>query len=258
MSNPPEVKPFRYNPTHDLESLWWIAVFFVVSKETTEAPSTVPSGDSKTAAEASKASNDNMSVNPVNSESTVTSDFISPLHGGKGAASVASSLTDAQRNYARSIFYGYKARNLAMTVVDNNPLDQHMRSLPSHLLRICEPLIELRRLICEHYEKIERPGFIITNKVCINLYSSFTDAFSAILDSLRERDIIVTPLRNNIYEEGHRKFVPRDSATGREKFVSVQQLDENRRQTRSSTSKRRQEEETGSSMSSKRSRLETK
>jgi hypothetical protein len=29
---------FRYNPTHDLESLWWIAIYFVANKETSEAP----------------------------------------------------------------------------------------------------------------------------------------------------------------------------------------------------------------------------
>lgn len=29
---PPEV-PFRYNPLHDLESLWWVAVYFVFKRE---------------------------------------------------------------------------------------------------------------------------------------------------------------------------------------------------------------------------------
>ncbi len=46
MSEPPagsstisEAKqPFFYNPLHDLESIWWIAIYFVVNKETELAP----------------------------------------------------------------------------------------------------------------------------------------------------------------------------------------------------------------------------
>lgn len=29
----PKRRPFRYNPLHDLESLWWIAVYFLVKKD---------------------------------------------------------------------------------------------------------------------------------------------------------------------------------------------------------------------------------
>lgn len=32
--SPPPTPPFRYNPLHDLESLWWLAVYFTLNRET--------------------------------------------------------------------------------------------------------------------------------------------------------------------------------------------------------------------------------
>lgn len=39
-----KVPPFQYNPLHDLESLWWVAVYFVVMRETVR-PDDDPSSD---------------------------------------------------------------------------------------------------------------------------------------------------------------------------------------------------------------------
>ena len=40
-----EIPPFRYNPLHDLESLWWVAVYFVAVKQVIRTGETDPPFD---------------------------------------------------------------------------------------------------------------------------------------------------------------------------------------------------------------------
>ncbi len=80
-------RPFFYNPLHELESIWWIAVYFVINKETG-----IPTAESVNYAD----------------------------------------LTEDQRKYARSLFYGPAARVLAMRSSADALIDRHLRALPIH------------------------------------------------------------------------------------------------------------------------------
>lgn len=172
MSEPPagsstisEAKqPFFYNPLHDLESIWWITIYFVVNKET-ELASKEP-----------------------------------------GVATVKyTPLTEDQRVYARSLFYDWATRFMAIQMVTGSPLDKHLSSLPSHLSMISTELIELRKKLVSHYMNIEVPGFIITKTVCQDLYGHFTKAFKKIARSLARQDILVAPTKRSPNERLLRK-----------------------------------------------------
>ncbi|KAI0700876.1 hypothetical protein BC835DRAFT_1411725 [Cytidiella melzeri] len=151
---------FRYNPIHDLESIWWIAVYFVVNKETSVA---APGGQDT--------ANENQAV-------------------------VDTSLTEKQLIYARSLFYTRAPRIEAVSILSStdNPLDNHMRNLPSHLFIVCTELAKLRMKLRTHYGRIEAPGFTIDKMVCKTLYGSFTQAFKNIVLALQKQDVIVHDL----------------------------------------------------------------
>ena len=137
--------PFFYNPTHDLESLFWIAIYFLVNKETSSDGNWQP-------------------------------------------------LTKSQVKYAQSLFYDFSSRIEAIIIVQYNPLEIHLESLPRHLLPICERLIRLRQRLREHYDSIEKPGYKITKDVCQTLYHHFLDAFEAIEAMLTQKDVIIADL----------------------------------------------------------------
>lgn len=42
LKTPPPVPPFRYNPIHDFESLWWLAVYFLFNREIIQDTDTPP------------------------------------------------------------------------------------------------------------------------------------------------------------------------------------------------------------------------
>ncbi|KAI0086085.1 hypothetical protein BDY19DRAFT_996268 [Irpex rosettiformis] len=169
-------QPFHYNPTHDLESLWWIGVYFVINKITLPAIASdgAPAVDS-------------------------TDTILSPA---------TSSLTVEQRQYARRLFYSYEARSSAMSTEDTSDFDEEIMHWPAHLKEICLKLIELRKRLRKHYAIIERPGFVITNQVCNgttsldSLYDTFRMTFTFLAGTLAARDITVAPLPFDFDEEG--------------------------------------------------------
>ncbi|KAI0810839.1 hypothetical protein BC629DRAFT_1008805 [Irpex lacteus] len=167
----PPSKTFYYNPVHDLESLWWIAVYFVINKETRLAPVTLPPQ--------SAASPDDPPQD--------TQAFTSPL-------------TDAQRKYARELFYTRLARRLALDY--DSDFDDQAKTWPAHLQPICQRLITLKNSLRRHYKKIERVDHVITKDVCGVLYQTFADTFYTIACDLSAQDIIVAPMAPDPYAEG--------------------------------------------------------
>ncbi|KAI0094207.1 hypothetical protein BDY19DRAFT_1044128 [Irpex rosettiformis] len=187
-------KPFYYNPTHDLESLWWISVYFVINKGTSLA---VTSDDMQaTDKEYSGSPNCRGSMSlkeelPSCGEERElvdsTDSILSPTE---------TSLTIGQRLYARKLFYNYLDRFLAMIIDESNEFDRKISKWPAHLRKICTGLIRLRRSLREHYIAIEQPEFVITNKVCnvTKLYKQFRESFAFVKKLLSEGDITVAPL----------------------------------------------------------------
>ncbi|KAI0683193.1 hypothetical protein BC835DRAFT_768834 [Cytidiella melzeri] len=147
---------FRYNPMHDLESVWWVAVYFVVNKQTSLAATRSSSNDSA---------------------------FVADSHVN---------LTVDQRIYASSLFYDPSERLIAMSGSDT--LDRHLRSLPSYLSEVGEALITLRKSLRGRYNYIESSDREDDQMVCGVLYEVFADAFSTLAASLKREDITVTPL----------------------------------------------------------------
>jgi hypothetical protein len=252
-----EPRPFRYNPTHDLESLWWIAIYFVANKETFEVPD---------AARADYYSPDNLSN--LGQEVGVAGTHVVKSNVGEqgihAVGSVAltdsptsdtfethttSQLTETQLKYARSLFYGRETRWLALQLLEDNPLDNHLRSLPTHLSRVYEPLIELRTELRLHYHEIERLDFKIDKMVAESLYASFINAFTTILETLEQRDIMVTPLRRDPQEEGLRKVAGRGAEAS-------QGASQSTGHTGSTSSKRKGGEQADSSAGSKKSKVD--
>jgi hypothetical protein len=251
-----ESRPFRYNPTHDLESLWWIAIYFVANKETSEAPD---------AAKAHHRSSDDLSnldkVRGVGIRLVKSNVDEQGIHA-VGSIALADSqtndtsemfaisqLTETQRKYARSLFHGRESRWLALQLLEDNPLDNHLRSLPAHLSRVYEPLIELRTELRLHYHRIERLDFKIDKMVADSLYDSFIKAFTAIVRTLKQRDIIVSPLRRDPQEEGLRKMVGRDPGASQDAGQSAGH-------TGSTSSKRKVGERADSSSGSKKLKVD--
>lgn len=164
-SVPSEVrKPFSYNPLHDLESIWWIAVYFVVNKETGLA----------------------IRKRPISGEA----ESVNYAH-----------LTEDQRKYARSLFHDFGVRLMAIRSTGATPFDDHLRSLPSHLSHIAEKLIYLRKKLCTRYKEVEQPGFVIDKTVCGSLYTLFDEAFEEIVGALSEEDVFVAPLKPDPRQE---------------------------------------------------------
>ncbi|KAI0093407.1 hypothetical protein BDY19DRAFT_1064761 [Irpex rosettiformis] len=158
-------EPFFYNPLHDLESIWWIAVYFVVNKKTALAH---------------------------RKRSAVGSDHQDIVYAD---------LTEEQLKFARNLFYWEPARHGALNNSGITPLDKHLFSLPSYLKPICSELIKLRKTMVKHYRDIEKPGFVIDKTVCLSIYPLFTKAFKTIMGSLAKRDILVAPLEYDPREE---------------------------------------------------------
>ncbi|KAI0689963.1 hypothetical protein BC835DRAFT_217918 [Cytidiella melzeri] len=207
---------FSYNPIHDLESIWWIAVYFVVNKET------------------SIAARDNQGTADENQ------------------AGVDTRLTEKQLLYARSLFYGAKARSDAVSIphTTDNPLDNHLRGLPSHLSLVCTELIELRQALRTHYATIESPEFNIDKMVCDELYEDFMQAFQFIIVALYEQDVTVRALpaftREEAPVESHDKQAAKTDDGDVDGSVS------------STGTKRRNQEEAESSSAPKRQRPATR
>jgi hypothetical protein len=248
-------RPFRYNPIHDLESLWWIAIYFVINKEISEAriaetdARSAHDPDDEEASTADVVAPSKLDVTEEELVDTVGSVTLSDRLAEQNETD-ALHLTEVHRRYARSLFYGREERWLALQVLRDNPLDNHLRSLPAYMSLISEPLIELRKTLLHHYQDIERPDFKIDKTVCKTLYPFFINAFTEILDRLEERDITVTPLRRDPQEEGIRKAFGRGP-----EVVPVQGASQSEDRTRSTSSKRKCED-AGSSAGSKRSRVD--
>lgn len=167
----PPNKTFYYNPVHDLEYLWWIAVYFVINKETRLAPVTLPPQSAA-----------------------------SPDDPPQDAQAFTSPLTDAQRKYARELFYTRLARRLALDY--DSDFDDQVKTWPAHLQPICQRLITLKNSLRRHYKKIESADCVITKDVCGGLYQTFADTFYTIACDLSAQDIIVAPMAPDPYAEG--------------------------------------------------------
>lgn len=187
-SSEPEPEPdpprtFRYNPVHDLESLWWIAVYFSVNKETRCAERT----QSNAVASSSRSSTVPGSNHAESPQHRVTNHR----------------LTRKQRTYARKLFYTEKDRILALRG-GVTALDKHIRSLPKHIRKLGKKLILLRDTLCAHYTAIESAGRDVDKSAREEtaVYSQFFQTFEAIVKDLLVQDIIVSPLPADSDEEG--------------------------------------------------------
>ena len=185
-SNPTPPQVFRYNPTHDLESLFWIALYFVVNKEAQLAPL------------------------PNHSSSSGTSDHRTHAASAQPAPVLQYNLGDARLSFARELFYSPGPRVVAL--IAPGPLHTHFGSRPAPLNKIGAELQKLRYWLYKHYTTIEQAGYKIDKDVCKNggLYSLFITYFSAIAKILEEQDVTVSSLPIDRNMEGILPSASRD------------------------------------------------
>ncbi|KAI0093431.1 hypothetical protein BDY19DRAFT_923656 [Irpex rosettiformis] len=195
---------FYYNPTHDLESLWWIAVYFVINKETFLRP---PSGSTIT--KLNQSNSDTLNINHRNSAALPVATSIDPGMAQPALGSdrnneyqVVSYLDKNQRAYSRSLFYSKEPRILALSGSSGGVMfEAHMNGLPAHLFDLGRSLNSLRENLRSHYFTIESPGYEIDKLVCsrTELYSQFMEAFSSMANVLSTQDIMAIPFRSDGY-----------------------------------------------------------
>lgn len=187
-----ESQIFHYNPVHDLESLWWIALYFVINKETRPATS------QPTAAGSSEPST---ITHPNHEDHTPSSSHAdTPPQPGSNVPPDAETRFDCPR----SLFYDGRARLAALRDTNNTALNGHLKWLPKHIFEIAQRLILLRNTLCRHYKKIEGPGNDVDElaRTEKEIYMAFLGTFQDIRKLLENRDIIVSSLPPDPNESG--------------------------------------------------------
>ena len=169
-SLPRSHKLFRYNPMHDLESLWWIALHFVVNKEARLASSSDLLGSSGTPS--------------YQSHTASTSE----------ARTSQCNLNGTQLAFARSLFGDGQSRWMAL--IADKLLQTHLQSRSPPLDRIGEALCGLRYYLYQRYAVVGREDYEIDKSVCAKgaMYRIFEAYFHAILKILEEGDVTVSSL----------------------------------------------------------------
>ena len=180
-------KAFRYNPTHDLESLFWIALYFVINKEARPA-----------------VSSDSVSL-PQNMESYPPNTPNQQSHSSSQTLSLHYTADARQRTVARDLFYNQNARMAAL--VSDVPLREYFltRQEPALLPVIGWDLCELRATLYQHYITIGKPGYHIDNSVCqkSHLYAAFESCFSSIIGIIDEtQDLVVSRIPPDLNVDG--------------------------------------------------------
>ena len=173
---------FRYNPTHDLESLFWIALYFVVNKEAQPAASSKFPGSSRIMQSHTSNTPDHQSRS---SPQTQSPDY---------------KLDRKQRALAKDLFYDRSER--VMVLLSGNRLRQNFQERPKPLSEIGGYLCDLRDRLQQHYITIEKPGYQIDKSVCGNtgLYTAFKAYFKKIVN--KTEDVIVSPLLPDLDTDG--------------------------------------------------------
>jgi hypothetical protein len=89
-------KAFRYSPTHDLKSLWWIAVFSIINKSAAEVPSKEHNSDLETSTNNQPDCLDDFRLTGSNTEGTRLFEVVFSAHDAKKEMTVSSSLSEAE------------------------------------------------------------------------------------------------------------------------------------------------------------------
>lgn len=154
--------PFHYNPLHDMESISWIIIHFILNKERS-----LPSGAKL-----------NASVPSATAEA------------------VRIALEAEDRQFAESLFYTQAAR-IASFSEAGIKLRKATARLPDRLKRAGRALLNLRAALIERYRAYENSGMQEPKNACTaELYGLFSRKLAAIQQQLEESgDIIVSPRR---------------------------------------------------------------
>ena len=182
-ANPPSPttrETFRYNPAHDLESLFWIALYFVINKEAQPAA---------------------LSGRSTSLGNTLTSN--APDHGSHPSPEALSShykLNPKQLAFAKKVFYDRGER--VVVLLSEDRLEQYFKERPQLFPEIGTHLCELRAHLHGNYITIEKPGYQIDKSVCQNtdLYTAFKACFEKIVNETE--DVIVSPLLPDLDTDG--------------------------------------------------------
>lgn len=160
-SQPPH-STFRYNPVHDLESLWWIAVYFVMNKETWPTPDDPGSQDTHP---------------PLTDDqrSYASSLFYTPQARYLAMADILHGPFDAQ----------------AMT------WPAHLLEICKRLVELRRFLRAHYNTIEDADFSPEDP-----QAIHLELYTKFKKVFTAVVQDLRVQDITVAPISPDPNEEG--------------------------------------------------------
>ena len=173
--------PFHYNPTHDLESLFWIALYFVTNKEV--RPATLYNSTSDLAATATSTANIPLNQTHATSPPKADSSRYAP--------------DAAQLQFAADHFYTRDARIIALSSAA--PLEKYFKDRPAPFDKLGVYLCELRAQLHAHYAAIEKPGYTIDKRVCEEngLYIMFQALFAGIMKLFESQDFVVSPLPRN-------------------------------------------------------------
>lgn len=202
---------FRHNTLHDMESVWWLSLEFVINNERTLAATAASSSDTatimtgtasdvtQTMAESEDTSDDQ--VDPTFVDSAGRDTLLSGTRSRTDDSiptTDAVGLTDADRRYARSVFYGFPERVIVMAG-GGQSLQSILYNLPSSIRFIGDHLFKLRGALVAQYENIEANGPPNTANACPpRLYGLFARTYMSIAFKLRNNDVTLAPLRLSV------------------------------------------------------------
>ncbi|PSS18912.1 hypothetical protein PHLCEN_2v3172 [Hermanssonia centrifuga] len=144
---------FRYNPLHDLESLWWIAIYFLVNKE----------------------------ITCNNEEEPSSSD-----------PDISWRATIEQRAHAEALFYHNQPRVNVMLAFGRD-FEYIISTLSPSLQPIAFILDDVRKLLIGGYQRAERNPETIDHTAADGLHEYFITAFFEIAGDLADQSLVVHP-----------------------------------------------------------------
>lgn len=152
---PPPKIPLRYNPLHDLESLWWVAVYFLFKRE----------------------------VLPHVSDAE-------PRNGGE----VANWDREKQRKSADAIFHNSDSRYLIIMRNSGYFHQEFLPVVHPTMGPVGSILEDLRNDLVDRYLEVEKDPASINSTCAEGLYERFIAGFSEIQRHPQLKDLLLVPL----------------------------------------------------------------
>lgn len=151
----PTPAPLRYNPLHDLESLWWIGVYFLLKREIYPYASDVV---------------------PLGGED--------PVHWDR----------EKQRKCADDVFYSVDARSPIMTH-GAGYFDHYVVPVVHPIMHpVAQTLEDLRRVLLQRYVDVEKDTASVDFTCAEGLYEQFIAGFTELEHQPQLKDVLLVPL----------------------------------------------------------------